>query len=171
MAENESKPETKTVRGYMKSSIRSLILLWLLLISPVMWAGMSRIHIGGTLALSRPSEVRLAHAIAKAEGFGMRRTTPTRYHNPGDLKAAGFKYEGQIGIGKGRHVIFASDADGWSALFHQVSKMMSGDSRHYSPRMTIEQVARLYAGDWRHWSRNVAWNLGVPENTKLEELT
>ncbi len=154
----------------MKSSIRSLILLWLLLISPVMWAGMSRIHIGGTLALSRPSEVRLAHAIAKAEGFGMRRTTPTRYHNPGDLKAAGFKYEGQIGIGKGRHVIFASDTAGWNALYHQIHKMVCGDSKHYSPQMMIAEVAKKYAGNWRVWSRNVAWNLGVSESTRLEEL-
>ena len=114
---------------------------------------------------------RFAHAIAKAEGYGMKHVIPTRYHNPGDLKAVkGFTYPGQIGIGKGRHVIFANDAAGWNALYYQIGKMVSGESRHYLPSMTIEQVARKYAGNWRQWSTNVAHNLGVPANTTLAEV-
>jgi len=143
------------------------MLLWLL-ITPLVWAGVYSVRMP-----ERPlSNVeRFAHAIAKAEGYGMKHVIPTRYHNPGDLKAVkGFTYPGQIGIGKGRHVIFANDTAGWNALYHQISKMISGESRHYSPSMTINQIARFYAGDWRRWARNVSHNLGVPSTTTLAEV-
>jgi hypothetical protein len=148
-------------------------MLHLILISAVLvlpsWAGVYPVRVPDQ-PLTKIE--RFAHAIARAEGFYRKGTIPTRYHNPGDLKAVrGFTYPGQIGIGKGRHVIFASDVYGWFALFHQVSKMLAGDSKHYSPSMTIAEVARRYAGNWRVWSRNVAHNLGVPANTRLEELT
>jgi hypothetical protein len=149
---------------------KKLILFWLLTISvltpTLTWAGMS-LRIQGP-PLSRIE--RFAHAIARAEGFYRKGSIPNRYHNCGDLKAVkGFTYPGQTGIGKGRHVIFANDTAGWNALYHQIHKMVSGDSR-YSPSMTIEQVARKYAGNWRQWSRNVSHNLGVPATTTLVEL-
>jgi hypothetical protein len=112
----------------------------------------------------------LAHAIAKAEGWGTRGTIPTRYRNPGDLKAIrGYKYPGQGGVGKGGHVIFRSDAAGWAALYHQIEKMACGESRLYSPQMTLQQIGKRYAGSWRVWSKNVAHNLGVPVETTLAE--
>ena len=114
---------------------------------------------------------RFAHAIARAEGFYRRGTIPNRYHNCGDLKAVrGFTYPGQVGIGKGRHVIFANDTAGWNALYHQIGKMVSGESRHYSLSMTINQIARFYAGNWRQWAKNVSHNLGVPSTATLAEV-
>jgi len=145
----------------------TLMLLWLL-ITPLVWAGVYSVRMQ-----ERPlSNVeRFAHAIARAEGFYRRGTIPNRYHNCGDLKAVkGFTYPGQVGIGKGRHVIFANDAAGWHALYHQINKMISGESRHYSPQMTINQIARFYAGNWRQWARNVSHNLGVPSTTTLAEV-
>jgi len=145
----------------------TLMLLWLL-ITPLVWAGVYSVRMP-----ERPlSNVeRFAHAIARAEGFYRRGTIPNRYHNCGDLKAVkGFTYPGQVGIGKGRHVIFANDAAGWNALYHQINKMISGESRHYSPQMTINQIARFYAGNWRQWARNVSHNLGVPSTTTLAEV-
>ena len=145
----------------------TLMLLWLL-ITPLVWAGVYSVRMQ-----ERPlSNVeRFAHAIARAEGFYRRGTIPNRYHNCGDLKSVrGFTYPGQVGIGKGRHVIFANDTAGWNALYHQIGKMISGESRHYSPQMTINQIARFYAGNWRRWAHNVSHNLGVPSTTTLAEV-
>jgi hypothetical protein len=112
----------------------------------------------------------LAKAIAKAEGFGRKGKIPTRYHNAGDLKAVrGFKYEGQVGIGKGRHVIFATDADGWKALNRQIEMIAEGLSQHYSVDMTLQQMAKKYAGNWRVFAKNLSHSLGVPQSTTLAE--
>ena len=113
----------------------------------------------------------LAQAIAKAEGYYTPRTIPARCNNPGDLKSVrGWKYPGQIGVCRGSHVKFATPAAGWAALYHQIDKIVNGQSRHYSVDMTLQQVARKYAGNSRVWARNVAHNLGVPANTTLAEL-
>ena len=113
----------------------------------------------------------LAEAIAKAEGYGRKRAIPTRYHNPGDLKAVrGWVYPGQIGIGKANHVRFRDDNSGWTALRHQVEKIISGSSQHYSVNMSLQEMSKHYAGNHRVWTKNVAHNLGVPQDTSLWEI-
>jgi hypothetical protein len=112
-----------------------------------------------------------AHAIAKAEGFGRLHTIPTRYHNPGDLKAIrGFVYPGQRSVGKAGHVIFMNDAAGWTALEHQIQRMLDGQSHIYSPAMTLREVARKYAGNSRRWTKNVSWALAADPLDTLAEL-
>ena len=115
--------------------------------------------------------VSLAQAIAKAEGFGVRGALSTRYHNPGDLKVAvaGQKYPGQSGVGKGSHIRFCNDRAGWLALYHQLDKVAAGESKHYTPDMTLAQFAKRYARDWRHWAANVARSLNVSTTTTLAE--
>jgi hypothetical protein len=111
-----------------------------------------------------------ARAIAKAEGSGKKGVIPTRYHNPGDLKAVhGFKYPGQVGIGKGKHVIFQTDQAGWAALIHQINTILAGQSKHYTLDMTLQQVAKKYAGNWQRFAKSLAHNLGVPQDTTLAE--
>jgi len=111
----------------------------------------------------------MAHAIAKAEGFERKGTIPSRYHNPGDLKSIkGYRYPGQVGIGKGGHVIFRNDEAGWAALEHQIEKIKAGTSR-YSVNMTLREFGKRYAGNWRIWSKNVAHNLGVNPQAYLWE--
>jgi len=112
----------------------------------------------------------LAKAIAKAEGFERAGTIPSRYHNPGDLKAVvGYIYPGQRGIGKGGHIIFKDNASGWAALEHQIEKIVDGSSR-YNVNMTLQEISKKYAGNWRVWSKNVAHNLGVTPSTDLWEI-
>ena len=112
----------------------------------------------------------LAQAIAKAEGFGKRGALPTRLKNPGDLKVVkNYKYPGQAGIGKGGHVKFRSEAEGWEALRHQIEKIVAGDSR-YSVNMTLREISKGYAGNHRVWAKNVAHNLGVEPDTYLWEI-
>jgi hypothetical protein len=112
-----------------------------------------------------------AIAIAKAEGFYIKNSLPNRYHNPGDIKYdRTFRYHGQVGVGKGGHVIFRNDAAGWYALRAQIDKMKSGESRHYSPTMTINQIAKKYAANYRVWAKNVAHNLDTTPTTTIAEL-
>jgi hypothetical protein len=112
----------------------------------------------------------LAKAIAKAEGCYVKGTIPNRYHNCGDLKAVrGYRFPGQVGVGKGGHVRFKNDAAGWAALTHQIDKIIAGDSR-YTVNMNLKEISKKYAGNWRVWSKNVAHSLGVTPSTDLWEI-
>ena len=118
-------------------------------------------------------ELRLddvARAIARAEGFYRKGTIPNRYHNPGDLKAVrGFKLPGQKGVGKGRHIIFRTDADGWAALRRQLQLVLDGRSKHYTADMNFNQISRKYAQNWRSWAKQVTHVLGVSGTVTLRE--
>jgi hypothetical protein len=112
----------------------------------------------------------LLEAIAKAEGFGVKGSVPTRYHNPGDIRASrGVKYPGQIGLNAHGYVIFKSDRYGWDAMQSQLDKIVAGSSRFYSVNMTLLQLAKRYATS-PIWVKNVAKNLGVNPNTTLAEI-
>src|ERR1019366_6291608 len=104
-----------------------------------------------TSCFSQNRVQELAFAIAKAEGFYKAGTIPSRYRNPGDLKAVkGYRYPGQAGVGKGGHVIFSSNAAGWAALEHQIEKIVEGTSR-FNINMSLEDLSKKYAGSWRTW--------------------
>ena len=112
----------------------------------------------------------LATAISHAEGFGKRGTIPSRYHNPGDLKARpdSAPLAGQVRIGKAGHIVFKDDEAGKAALRDYILKMVDGRSAHYRPNMTLNQVARRYAENWRPWVKAVCTELGVPPTTTLQ---
>ena len=95
--------------------------------------------LGGALCNAQDKVEKFAHAIALTEGFDVRGSIPNRYHNPGDLKimARGQTYPGQVGIGKAQHVIFRNDAAGYAALYHEIDKILSGESRWYRQEMTL----------------------------------
>jgi len=128
--------------------------------------------VGRAQIVDRQKLNSLATAVAHAEGFGVRRTIPTRYHNPGDLKSARIyrRLPGQKTLGKGDHVIFESDAAGWAALKDYLSKMVDGRSKRYNPNMTLAQVAKIYAGNWRPWLKTVAKELDVSPSIRLRDL-
>lgn len=111
----------------------------------------------------------LAHAIAKAEGFGVHGTIPTRYHNPGDIRAGKTAhYPGQVGLNKHGYVIFKNDAAGFAALNSLLLKMASGESRFYGTDMTVLKMAKIYATGWRLWAKNVTKNLGISPSITLK---
>ena len=113
---------------------------------------------------------KLAHAIAKAEGFGTRNAKPTRLHNPGDIRARrGNAYPGQVGVDKQGYAIFKTDHAGWAALEGQIEKIITGASRFYNVNMTLAQISRSYATS-SIWVKNVAKNLGVTPDTSLFEI-
>ena len=82
----------------------------------------------------------------------------------------GGKYPGQIGICKAGHVRFRNDAAGYAALYHEIDKILSGESKFYSQEMTLQQMGKFYAQNSRLWAKNLARNLGVPPTTTLEEF-
>jgi hypothetical protein len=113
---------------------------------------------------------KFAEAIAYAEGYGRPGVIPTRYHNPGDIKGVkGWRFPGQRALGKGNHVIFRTDADGWNALREQIRKIVDGRSKHYTADMTIAQMARRYAARSHNWTVMVTKKLGVPASTRLRD--
>jgi len=120
-------------------------------------------------AVQQTPTVVLARAIAKAEGFGVKGSVPTRCHNPGDIRALpGTHYPGQVGLNKSRYVIFKNDSAGWAALQHQLNKIANRESTHYTPEMSIRQLARVYGGD-SNWVKAVAHSIGVPPGTTIAE--
>src|SRR5208282_2218712 len=120
-------------------------------------------------AVQQTPTVVLARAIAKAEGYGVRSAVPTRYNNPGDIRAMpGTHYPGQIGLSAQRYVIFRTKADGWAALYALVDKILSNQSAHYNTSMTFRQLARRYATS-PTWVKNVTHNLGTTPSTTIAE--
>lgn len=111
--------------------------------------------------------VRFARAIAAAEGFGIVGAIPTRQHNPGNLKTSSVP---SIGADTQGHLIFATDADGWLALYRQIALIVSGRSRYYSLDMTLADMGARYAGDSAAWTANVARGLGVSPGATLREI-
>jgi len=113
---------------------------------------------------------KLAHAIAKAEGFGARNAKPTRLHNPGDIRALrGNAYSGQIGVDRQGYAIFKTDRAGWAALEGQIEKIIAGTSHLYNVNMTLARIGRGYAAS-STWVKSVANNLGVAADTSLFEI-
>ena len=122
-----------------------------------------------TLSSAQPVD-RLAQAIAKAEGFYMHGSIPNRCNNPGDLKVVkDYRYPGEIGVCKGGHAKFRTQADGWKALEHQLNKIMDGTSR-YTVNMSLQEIGKKYAQNYRVWAKNVAHNLGVEPTAYLWEI-
>jgi hypothetical protein len=115
---------------------------------------------------------KFSEAIAVAEGFHDPNSVPARAHNPGDLSD-----DKDIGLGviqtsgpQGAAItIYATDQDGWNALYHKVRRMLDGHSHVYPVSLTILEVAQKYAGD-PAWAENVAKALGVDTDTTLAEL-
>lgn len=115
-----------------------------------------------------PAIKRFAEAIATAEGFGVPGAIPTRAHNPGDLKLPASL--SPLGYLAG-HTIFATDEDGWQALYRQLQLIVDGRSRIYTLSMTIDEMGARYAPpDPQTWARNVARVLGVPTNVRLRTV-
>ena len=143
----------------MKTRVQKLGLVCLLLLGMAAANAQDRIKLDA-----------LAAAIARAEGYGRRGKIPTKYHNPGDIKAhKGTRLPGQRRVGKGGHIVFYTDAYGWAALRDQIAKMRDGRSKQYNPDMTLTQIARKYATRWRPWLAIVSRELNVSPQMTLRQ--
>jgi len=117
--------------------------------------------------------LKLAHVIAIQEGFYKAGTVARRNNNPGNLV-----YVGQskaIGQDKNGFCIFATEQDGWDALYFQLMLIFDGKSRYYSPEMTIREFVDVYASSSPYpervaYAERIANYFGVDKNTKLNQL-
>ena len=130
--------------------------------------------LGGYVDTSSDSlAVKLAQAIATAEGFYVPGSRPARNHNPGDMTAD--LIGRSIGM-DGNFVVYANDNDGWMNLYAQVNAWLNGTSRYHSAYSTIADLAGLgsetgyTATEQDAWAKNVANYFGVDINTPIGEL-
>jgi hypothetical protein len=101
----------------------------------------------------------VAAAIAKAEG-----SNPD-WNNPGNLTTA-FGYPTLGTVNSDGVLKFQSAVDGWNALYHQLSLIVSGNSR-YSLTDTIATFGQGYSGGDPNWAVNVATELQTTPNATL----
>ena len=109
-----------------------------------------------------PQIDKMALAIANAEG------SPADWNNPGDLTIA-FGYPTLGTMNSAGVLKFATSADGWNALYHQLSLIVSGGSR-YTLSDTIGTFGNGYSGGDPNWAVNVANYLGVTTDTPLGDV-
>jgi hypothetical protein len=75
---------------------------------------------------------------------------------------------GQVRLGKAGHVVFCSNAAGWSALREYLTEIVAGRRKHYAASMTLSATSRVYAQRWQPWLRIVTKELGVSGSTRLD---
>lgn len=117
-----------------------------------------------------------ADAIAVAgEGYGIAGAIPTRANNPGDLVIP--NWTGNT-LGAAKISVFSSPAEGWRRLYKQLQLIVDGQSRVYTPAMTIAEMAKRWTTtEPDAWARNVVnrlqskWAYGnVTIDTVIGEL-
>lgn len=116
-----------------------------------------------------PGIVRMANAIAVAEGYGIDGAIPTRANNPGSLVIPGWTGET---LGSERISVFSNIAEGFQRLYFQLQIIKDGRSNVYTLSDTIESMGAKWAplDSTSNWSRNVARQMSVPISTRLSEL-
>jgi len=141
-----------------------VVLLTLAVIAVLVFA--ARASAKGTLpplipalpGVNSSTTVKIAQAIAAAEGWYVPNSLPRRLNNPGALKLDG-------------HTLtqFSSEQEGWNALYHQVDLMITGQSKYYDSSMTWREIAVIYTGgdNPNSWAANVTSALGVSPDSTL----
>lgn len=107
--------------------------------------------------------MRIAKAIARAEGYGVSGAIPTLRNNPGNLRDTSLP---------GQPIAtYQTVTDGWNALYRQVTRMLAGSSL-YPKGWTLIQVAARYTGETRYmdWANNVARFLGVSPSIVFSDI-
>lgn len=102
----------------------------------------------------------LANAIAQEEGYNVSGSLPQRLNNPGSLTDAT----------TGSLIQFPDAQTGWQALVSKLQNIASGNSKVYSPSMTLEQFENTYTGGDPNAANNLSSILGVPKSTSLSSI-
>jgi hypothetical protein len=120
---------------------------------------------GGPTDYPQPIKT-FALAISRAEGFQVPGSIPQRAHNPGDLKLPGRATLPGTSITQ-----FASDDEGWAALYRQLWIILTGASDNYNLDMSIADMARIYTADNQGpWASTVAQYVGASVDTPLWQV-
>jgi hypothetical protein len=104
-------------------------------------------------------------------------TRPYRNCNPGDLRwPYGTPYPyGATSVDSGNFLIFPSYIDGFDALITMVTRACKGQSKVYSPTMTITQFFSTYApsddnNDPNRYAEWVAARCGISVDAEIKSL-
>jgi hypothetical protein len=100
----------------------------------------------------------IAQAIAQNEGYNVQGSLPNRLNNPGDLTS------------NGQLLSYDTPASGWSALVSKLQNIFSGNSKVYSPNMTLNQFTDVYTNNDPNAANNIASNLGVNPSDTLQQI-
>jgi hypothetical protein len=120
---------------------------------------------GGQVSYPQPVKT-FAQAIARAEGFYVRDSIPSRAHNPGDLKVSNKPTLPGTSITQ-----FASDDEGWQALYKQLWLIVTSKSSVYDLGMSIDDMAHEWtATEQSAWASNVALYSGADRSTPLWQV-
>jgi hypothetical protein len=112
----------------------------------------------------------LGRAISSKEGFGTADAIPTLANNPGNLELGNIGY-GVLTANNGQQItIFGSLPEGRAALEKQLNLIFSGQSKKYSPNMTLEEFGKVYSGGEADYGAAIATSLGVAPSTTLGQL-
>lgn len=115
----------------------------------------------------------LAHAISKAEGWGVPDALPTRCFNPGDLCLGDRGWGTEAGKTVYEKADFSADlqdkTDGASALRRECLAILSGASHVYETSWTFLQLAQEYTGNDNEtaWANIVCGALGISTDMTL----
>jgi hypothetical protein len=130
-------------------------------------------ELGSVDTSSSTATVRIAQAIAAAEGFYLPGSRPSRNHNPGDMTA---DLIGRAVGTDGSFVVYANDSDGWKNLYVQINAWFNGTSSYHNSNSTIADLAGLghetgyTSTDQNSWAQQVANQLGVDINTPIGDV-
>jgi len=117
----------------------------------------------------------LAHAIAKAEGFGVPDALPTRCNNPGDMKLGDRGWgtvEGKTQYPKADWAAELGDReDGASALRRECLAILVGASHIYALGWDFSALGAVWTGydNWEEWCKVVCKELGAARGTTLAQ--
>lgn len=117
--------------------------------------------------MMREKVVRMARAIQDFEGW-YPGSKSYRHNNPGNLR----RWPGVPTVNG--FAMFATEWDGFRALYRLLERAASGKSRIYKPDMTLVEFFARYAPSKDHndpetYAKFVARRLGVTENTTIKE--
>lgn len=117
----------------------------------------------------------ICRAIAKAEGYGTRRSdgtpsAPTRNCNPGDISDYATTYGSDPLVTDSHVTSFPSQQAGWNALYQKIDRIASGASQVYNRNWTWRQ----FAAKWQTkpddtWANHVSQYLGVDSGSTIIE--
>jgi hypothetical protein len=126
------------------------------------------------LAILQAKADALAHAMAKAEGFGLPGALPTRTFNPGDMmlgdRGWGTEAAKTIYEKADWNASLQDKTDGASALRRECFAILSGASHNFETSWTFLELAMEWTGNDQAtaWANTVCEELGTTTDMTLE---
>ena len=114
-------------------------------------------------------KTKMMVGIARAEGFGVPGSIPSRANNPGDLtRSLGYDTTGET-LGSAGIVIFVDVPNGWAALEEQLTLIQNGGSIHKLTDTLLQFAQGYTTTDQEAWANNVSQAIGLDPSATLSD--